>query len=93
MLILSEYPNNKKTFYTIMNITDFLANYKHVGLCTTHNKDKSASSTVFRKKDKLQWRQKKEKASPAAVSYDRDSNDVLITCASGTSRSSVINGI
>ena len=48
MLILSEYPNNKNTFYKIYEHHCFVRKYKCVGLCPTQNKDKSVSLTVFR---------------------------------------------
>ena len=45
MLILSEYPNDKRRFILFTSITDLLSNYQHMGLCPTWNKDKSATST------------------------------------------------
>ena len=45
MLILSEYPNKKKRFIQFKSITSLFANYEHVGLCPTRNKDKSESLT------------------------------------------------
>ena len=50
MLILSEYPNNKKYFIRFMSITASLANYKRVGICPMQNKGNSASSAVCRNK-------------------------------------------
>ena len=46
MLIISEYPNNKKTFIQFTSITALFANYKRMGLCPTQNKDKSVILTV-----------------------------------------------
>ena len=58
MIILSEYPNDKRRFILFMSIIASFANYKRVGLCPTRNEDKSVSLTVFRqervKKSKIQ---------------------------------------
>ena len=49
MLILSEYPHDKKNFTWFTSITDSFKNYKRVGLCPMQNKDNSVSSTVLSK--------------------------------------------
>ena len=46
MLILSEFPNNKKCFIVFTSITVSFSYYELVRLCPTRNKDKSASSTT-----------------------------------------------
>ena len=51
MLILSEYPNDKKTFHMIYEHHCLVQNYKRGGLRPTWNKDKSVSLTVFREKE------------------------------------------
>ena len=45
MIILSEYPNDKRLFILFTSITASFANYNHVGLCTTRNEDKSVILT------------------------------------------------
>ena len=47
MIILFEYSNNKKTFYTIYEHHFLFANYEHVELCPTRNEDKSVSLTYI----------------------------------------------
>ena len=51
MLILSEYSNDKKTFYTIYEHHCLVRNYKRAGLCPTVNENISVSLTVLRKKE------------------------------------------
>ena len=46
MLILSEYPNYKKTFYTIYEHHCLVQKYKRVGLCPMRNEDLSVSLTA-----------------------------------------------
>ena len=45
MLILSEYPNNKRMFYTIYDHHYLIHKLQTRGLCPTRNKYKSVSLT------------------------------------------------
>ena len=51
MLILSEYPNNKKTYYIIYKHHCLVHKLQTCGLCPMRNKDKIVSLTVFRKEE------------------------------------------